>query len=146
MGWLLEFFMSLQQHHHNDILVQVRVTVSPRPWWIYSATPLGNQATSTMTWYPLQSHYSDTELISRCPILLMLCARLGNDKYQFLSHQFDSTRKRTPDLLHVMTILYRFGSHGGWWVAVCKLRETTTRIRICFHLISYRDNHKLAAR
>ena len=48
-----------------------------------SAAPLGNQATSTMTSYPIQSHYPDTELISPCPILLMPSARLGSDKYQF---------------------------------------------------------------
>ena len=30
-------------------------------WWLYSTGPLGNQATRTMTWYPSQSHYPDTE-------------------------------------------------------------------------------------
>ena len=49
----------------------------------YSAAPLRNQAASTKTQYPTQSHYNDTELISPCPILIMPGARLGNDKDKF---------------------------------------------------------------
>ena len=51
----------------------------------YSAPPLGNQATSTMTKYPIQAHYpdSDTELTGPCPILLMLNADLKSGNYQF---------------------------------------------------------------
>ena len=33
---------------------------SAHSWWLYSAARLGNQVTSTMTWYPPQSHYPDT--------------------------------------------------------------------------------------
>ena len=51
--------------------------------WLYSATLVGNQATNTMTLYPTQSHYPDTELISLCPIRLMSNAKLGSDKYEF---------------------------------------------------------------
>ena len=49
----------------------------------YSAAPLGHQATSTMIWYPTQSHYRDTEPISPFPILVMPSTCLGSDKYQF---------------------------------------------------------------
>ena len=38
---------------------------------LYSAVPLGNQATGTMIRYPTQSPYPDTELTSSCPILIM---------------------------------------------------------------------------
>ena len=41
------------------------------------------QVISTMTRYPIQSHYPDTELSSSFPILLILSAGLGSDKYQF---------------------------------------------------------------
>ena len=56
---------------------------SAHSWWLYSAAPLENQATRTMTQYPTQSHYPDTEPTSPCPILLMPSARLGSDTYQF---------------------------------------------------------------
>ena len=49
---------------------------------LYSAVPLWDQQIITMTWYPIQSHYSDTEPTSLCPILLKLSARLGSEKYQ----------------------------------------------------------------
>ena len=50
--------------------------------WLYSVTPLGDQATSTMAQPPTQSHYPDTELTSPCPILVKLARRLGSNKYQ----------------------------------------------------------------
>ena len=52
-------------------------------WCLYSAAQLGNQVTGTMNQYPTESHYPDSEQRSPCPILLMLSARLGSDKYQF---------------------------------------------------------------
>ena len=51
-------------------------------WWLNSAAPLGNQAVITMTWFPTQSHYPDTEPSSNCPIV-MPSTGLGSDKYQF---------------------------------------------------------------
>ena len=33
-----------------------------------------------------------------CPILVMPSARPGSDKYEFLSHWFDSTRARTHEV------------------------------------------------
>ena len=60
---------------------------------LYSTTPLRDQAASTMTRYPTQSHYLETEQTSPCPVLIMPSARLGSNKYNFLSHWFDSTKQ-----------------------------------------------------
>ena len=49
-------------------------------WVFYSAPPLGNPSADTMTWYPTQSLYPDTELTSPCPILIVSYTRLGSDK------------------------------------------------------------------
>ena len=56
---------------------------SGHSWWLHSAAPLRNQAVSTMTWYPTQSHYPDTEPTHPCTIIMMMCTWLGSDKYQF---------------------------------------------------------------
>ena len=40
----------------------------------------------------IQSHNPETEPTSPFPIQIMLSTCLGSDKYQFLSHWFDSTR------------------------------------------------------
>ena len=56
---------------------------SAHSWRLCSAPPLGNEAISTMTRYPTQSHYPDTELTNPWPILILLSTWLGNDKYQF---------------------------------------------------------------
>ena len=37
--------------------------------------------------------------IAPCPILVVASARHDSDKYQFLSHWFDSTRIRTDEAL-----------------------------------------------
>ena len=63
---------------------------------IYSATTMGDQATSTLTLFPTQSHYHDIEPTSPCHTLKMPSARLGSDKYRYLSHWFDSTRAGIP--------------------------------------------------
>ena len=52
------------------------------PWQLYSAAPLGNQATSTMTQYPTQSHFPDTKLTTLRPMLIIPNICLENDKYQ----------------------------------------------------------------
>ena len=82
---------------------------------LYSATQLGNQAVSTMTWYPTQSHYHNTDLTSPCPILIMPSTWLGSDKYQF-DKSLILTRLwiRTHDLLHAKPVLYRFGHRIRW--------------------------------
>ena len=40
----------------------------------------------------------DTEPTSPCPILIMQSARLGSDKYQFLSHYLDLSRVQTGEV------------------------------------------------
>ena len=71
----------------HDVISQWLLTCeSGHSLWLYSAGPLGNQATSNITWYPTQPQYPDTEQTSLCPILIMLSAYLGCDKYQFQSH------------------------------------------------------------
>ena len=45
----------------NIILGWVLTCSSVHSWWPYSAIPLRNQAASTMTWYPTQSHYLATQ-------------------------------------------------------------------------------------
>ena len=61
-------------------------------WPLYSADPLEDQATSTMTWNPTRSQYPYTEPTSPCLILVMQSIWLGSDKNQFLSRWFESTR------------------------------------------------------
>ena len=63
-------------------------------WELYSDISLEHQAASTMTCYPTQSHYNDTEPTSPCPILIMPSTRLGSNKYQFQSYSFDSSSVR----------------------------------------------------
>ena len=71
---------------------------SVHSWWLYSAAPLGNQVTSTMTWYLTQSYYPDTKPTSPFHILIMSSALLGSNKYQFLGHWFDLTTVRTHEV------------------------------------------------
>ena len=84
----------------NVISGWVSICDSLHSWRLYSAAPLGNKAICTMTWYPTQSHYHDTELTSPCPILLIPSAWLGSDNHKSLNHRFDSTwvRRSHPDL------------------------------------------------
>ena len=69
----------------------------------YSATPVRDQGANTMTWYPTQSHYPDTEPTSTCPVLIIPNIWLGSDKHQFdkslvwLDHWFESMISHTRD-------------------------------------------------
>ena len=56
-------------------------TDSVYSWQLYGAAPLRKQTAGTLTRYPTQSHYPDTEPTNPHPILLMPNARLGSDKY-----------------------------------------------------------------
>ena len=47
----------------------------------HSVSPQGNQISSTMTAYPTESHYLDTDQPSPCLILLTQTMSLGDDKY-----------------------------------------------------------------
>ena len=50
----------------------------------------------TVTKYPTQSHYSDSDPTNPCHILIMLIAWLGSDKYQLLSHCIESIQDSNP--------------------------------------------------
>ena len=63
---------------------------SAHAWQLYNTASLELQAAGTMTCYPTQSYYPT----SPCPILIIPSARLGCEKYQFLSHWFDLPRVR----------------------------------------------------
>ena len=82
----------------------VLICDSGHSWLLYSATSLEHQASGTMTCYPTQSHYPDTEITSPCPILVMLSARLGGDKY----HWFDSTRGRKRARYRLKPVTFGF--------------------------------------
>ena len=82
----------VSSNYANNILATSKVVSGRVPtchsvhlWRLYSAARLGNQVASTMTQFPTQSHYPDTEPTSPCPILIMSSTRLGSDKYQFKS-------------------------------------------------------------
>ena len=78
VGWLLEFYVFGTS---KVITGGIPTCHSVRSWRLYNAAPLGNQV--TMTQYPTQSCYSDTELTSSHPILLLPSARLRSYKYKF---------------------------------------------------------------
>ena len=80
VGWLLKLCILATSKVISQRVVTCR---SVHSWWLYSAALLGNQATSTMTKYPTQSHYPDTVLTSPCPVLIMPKARLESDEFQF---------------------------------------------------------------
>ena len=61
---------------------QVLTCDSVHCWWLYSASP-ASQSRPPALWYPIPSHYPDTELTRPCPSIIMLSAWLGSDKYQF---------------------------------------------------------------
>ena len=58
-----------------------------------------------MTQYHTQSNYPDIEPTSPCPILILWSAWLGSDKYQCLSHWFDSTEVRSHDFIDLKHML-----------------------------------------
>ena len=79
--------------------------------------------------YPTQSHYPDTELASPCPILLMLSARLGSDKYQFfLNHWFDTETKLPISLTRGL----RFTDSATAPGRKTPTANRTSQVRACF--------------
>ena len=87
---------------------------SAHSWWFHGVAFMGDQATSTITRYPAQSHYPYTKLTSPCPIWVILSSRLGRDKYQFYKSLVWLNRESTGTLHfpHGEPALYLF-SH---WV------------------------------
>ena len=74
IGCWMEFYTLVT---FKIIWVWVLICGSAHSWWLYSASPLGDSLASSMTWYPTQSHFADTEPTSPCPIQIMLSAWLG---------------------------------------------------------------------
>ena len=81
---------ALQSHHECTLLwggTCPDMTLDVAGPTCYSAhacaAPLRDQTTTTMIWYPTQSHYPDTELTSPRPVLLMPNTKPGSDKYKF---------------------------------------------------------------
>ena len=76
---------------------------SAHSWQVYSGATLGNEAVSTMTWYPTVSYHAGSEPTNHYPILVMLSTWLGSDQYQlykllvWLDHVFELTISRTWD-------------------------------------------------
>ena len=70
--WCLLFYVLATS---KGISGEVPTCDSVHSLWLYSAASLEHQVTSTMTCYPTQPHYPDTEPTSPCPILIMLNAR-----------------------------------------------------------------------
>ena len=112
--WLLGFYVLVKSG-------QVPTCDNAHSWWFYSATPLGDQTTSTITWYPIQTHYPDTEPTSPCPILINYNADtwLGKGKDRFLSHWFDSTMVRIPRS-------FKTDAQLNW--SVCIINTSTDRM------------------
>ena len=67
--------------HHSCGISPVPTCDSVYSWQIYIAGSLGHQAANTMTRYPSLSLIILTT--SPCPVLIMLCAEIGSEKYQF---------------------------------------------------------------
>ena len=109
-GWMVGWFTSL--YHQRSYNNGYKLVTSAHLCWLYSASPLGNQATSTMTRYPTQSHYPGTERTTPCPKQLMQNARLGaSNKYYIDELLAWLDREPNSDLLHVRPALYWFGHH-----------------------------------
>ena len=77
---------------YKVILRLVLTCDNEHPPVVYSAAPLGNLCTSTITQYLTQSHYPDTKITIPCSIRIISSSRLGSDMYilVFESHWFDS--------------------------------------------------------
>ena len=67
-GWLLGFHILA-----TSTVISGRVSTcdSACSWWLHCVSPPGDQVTSTLTLYPTQSYYHNTEPTSSCPNLLM---------------------------------------------------------------------------
>ena len=59
IGWLLEFYILATSKVISGL---VPICHRVHSWLLCNAAQLGNQITGTMTRYPTQSHYPDTEL------------------------------------------------------------------------------------
>ena len=81
----------------RDWMWTVRIVGESVLWlvhcWSFTSLQHLRSYQGTMTQYPTQAHYPDTDVISPCRILLMPSTRLGSDKYQFYKTLFWLERK-----------------------------------------------------
>ena len=75
-------------------------------WWLYSVASLEQQTTGTITCYPNQSLYPDTEWTSPYRIRIMPSAWLGNDKFKYFNHRFNSTGNQAPNFPDMKPTFY----------------------------------------
>ena len=92
-SWLLEFYILAAS---KVISGWVLTCDSIESWRLHSVAPLGDQAASTMSWYPTQLYYPETGPTSPCPILIMPSTWLWSDMYKLLSYWIYSTRVWSP--------------------------------------------------
>ena len=90
-----------------------------------------HQAAGTMTCYPTQAHYPDTEPTSPCPIIIMPSARLGSDKYRFLSLWFESTRVRNREVPIPLFPFVRVCMYGCGRVCACEYVSVCMCLSVC---------------
>ena len=109
---------------------------SVHSWWLYSAVPLRTQAVSTMIWYPIESHYFDTEPTSPCPILITPSTWLRNNKHKcyklsvWLDHGFEPMISRMRDLCSTISALVSMMACRQWTMQL--YAECTSNAIICF--------------
>ena len=106
VGWLLEFYVLAAS---TVISRHILIRDSAHSLRHYSAAELGDQATRTMTWYPSQSHYPDTEPTSSCPILIMPSAWLVRKRWSCIFQPLVWL------FWELRSALYQF-DHSGQWV------------------------------
>ena len=69
--WMIRLLVFYILATSNVIPGWIPTCDSARSWLLHNAAPPGDQATNSMTRYPTQSYYPDTEPTSPSPILIM---------------------------------------------------------------------------
>ena len=105
--WKLPGHITSTTNQHRVIPGWVSTCYRTQLWRQYSSALPRDQATSTTIPFSTQSHYSDTELTSPWPILVMLSARLGNDRYQFCKSLVWVGKDLTSRLYAWKSVLYQ---------------------------------------
>ena len=89
---MLFFVLRSYENGYRFVTVHTLGDFIELPYW---------ETSLSVPWYFTESHYPNIEPTSPCPILVMPSNWLESDKYQCLSHWFDSTSVWTsefPDL------------------------------------------------
>ena len=105
--WLLEFYIVGTYEIMSE---QIPPCDGAHPRRPYSVATLGDHVTSTMSRFPTQSRYFDTELINPFHNLVMLSVRLGSDRsFVVVKQRIDLAGNRASYLSRLKSALYRFG-------------------------------------